>query len=531
MRKTTMKKALALVLALVLCLGVLAGCNADPKETTQSTTKATEGTTAATEGTTAATEPTKYEFPAGAVLDVYAGHADKLKGTPLESFIEKTLGIDIDWKLAPEGGLDVLMTEKVTPSLYWGYFGTGTGTAGRDGALVNLWDHQDKLPDFFAHFNAEENAAYKEHYMTSATELYAAPIYLNGDVQRFGWLVREDIMKALNLEAPTDWDSFVAVLKAMKAAYPNSYPFVMRNMTGNLAGLNELAQQFGVDYRANAPALDKATGTYYDTYITNEMRELLKKLNWLIDEGLMDKACMTYATAEWLNAFTSGTSFITHDKAFQLTSIENAGVEANPNFSLTWWNNFPMVESDLPYSTRDNAVQSYCWEVTTKCADLDLALAYLNWLYTEEGSQICSWGIEGESFEVDANGNKQYIEGFDKTYMARYQESGYIDFTATMAAYSPKCQEMILDTMAAAKEGAFFAPPTVTFNDDEQMIIDTYKQGWTDSKNAYLQKFILGDLDVNDDAVWAQFIKESHDGFAVDQIIECYNAAYARLGQ
>ena len=526
-----MKKALALVLALVLCLGVLAGCNADPKETTQSTTKATEGTTAATEGTTAATEPTKYEFPAGAVLDVYAGHADKMAGTPLEGFIEKTLGIDIDWKLAPEGGLDVLMTEKVTPSLYWGYFGTGTGTAGRDGALVNLWDYQDKLPDFFAHFNAEENAAYKAHYMTSETELYAAPVYLNGDVQRFGWLVREDIMKELNLAAPTDWDSFVAVLKAMKTAYPNSYPFVMRNMTGNLAGLNELAQQFGVDYRANAPALDKATGTYYDTYITNEMRELLKKLNWLIDEGLMDKACMTYATAEWLNAFTSGTSFITHDKAFQLMSIENAGQEANPNFSLTWWNNFPMVESDLPYSTRDNAVQSYCWEITTKCADLDLALAYLNWLYTEEGSLICSWGIEGESYTVDANGNKQYIEGFDKTYMARYQESGYIDFTATMAAYSPKTQEMILDTMAAAKEGAFFGDPAVTFNDDEQMIIDTYKQGWTDSKNAYLQKFILGDLDVNDDAVWAQFIKESHDGFGVDQIIECYNAAYARLGQ
>ena len=525
-----MKKALALILALVLCLGVLAGCQDNPAETKPAETKPAETKPAETKpAETQPTEPTEYVFPAGAVLDIYSVHSADMVTAPATGFIEKTLGIKLDWKVQPEGGLDVLMTEKVTPSLYWGYFGSGTHTAGHDGVLVNLWEHQDKLPDFFAHFNAEENAAYKAHYMTSATELYAAPVYLNGDVQRFGWLVREDIMKELNLEAPTDWDSFVAVLKAMKTAYPESYPFVMRNMTGNLTGLNELAQQFGVDYKANAPAMNYADNTYYDTYITDAMRDMLSKLNWLIDEGLMDKACMTYATAEWLNAFTSGTSFITHDKAFQLSSIEAAGVEANPNFSLTWWNNFPMVESDLPYSTRDNAVQSYCWTVTTKCADLDLALGYLNWLYTEEGSEIMSWGIEGESYEVDADGNKHYIEGFDSKFMARYQSSGYIDFTATMAAYSPKCQEMILDTMAAAKEGGFVAGPALTFNDDEQMVFDTYKQGWVDSKNAYLQKFIVGDLDVNDDAVWAQFIAESHNGFGVDQIIECYNNAHARL--
>ena len=45
------KKLIALLLALVLCVGTLAACNSDPKETTQATTKATEGTTAATTAT------------------------------------------------------------------------------------------------------------------------------------------------------------------------------------------------------------------------------------------------------------------------------------------------------------------------------------------------------------------------------------------------------------------------------------------------------------------------------------------------
>ena len=50
------KKLIALLLAFVLCTGILAGCNTQPQETTNSTTKATEGTTAATEGTTAPVE-------------------------------------------------------------------------------------------------------------------------------------------------------------------------------------------------------------------------------------------------------------------------------------------------------------------------------------------------------------------------------------------------------------------------------------------------------------------------------------------
>ena len=527
--KTPMHKTLALILALVLCLGVLAGCDTKPADET--TKPAAQSTTApaANDTTAAPTEPTEFEFPEGTVMDIWSVHSDKMLEHPLNGWVENATGVKLDWKTQPEGGLDVLMTEKVTPSIYFTYFGSGTNTAGEDGMLINLWEKQDIMPNFFAHFNAEENAHIKAAYMASADKLYAAPVFLNGDVQRFGWLVREDIMKELNLEAPTDWDSFVAVLQAMKAKYPESYPFVMRNMTGNLTGLRELAQQFGVDYTASGPSLDRATGTHYDSYTTDAMREMLKKLNWLIDEGLMDKACLTYATAEWTAAFSNGTSFITHDKAFQLGTIEAAGQQTNPNFSLTWWNNFPMVESDLPYATRDSGVQTYAWTITVNCPDVDLACRYLDWMYSEEGSLLYSWGVEGESYEVDANGNKKYIEGFDKTYMARYQSAGYIDFNATMAAYSPKTQEMILDTMAAAKEGGFLAAPSLVFNEDEKLVRETYLQGWTDTKNAYLQKFILGDLDVNDDAVWAQFIKEC-EGYKVDQIIAASDAAYARLG-
>ena len=140
-----------------------------------------------------------------------------------------------------------------------------------------------------------------------------------------------------------------------------------------------------------------------------------------------------------------------------------------------------------------------------------------------------SWGVEGVSYTVDADGKKQYVDGFDKTYMARYQESGLIDFNATMAAYSEKCQEMILDTMAAAAAGGWEKTKTVLgWSTEEQMLIDTYHQGWVDTKSQYLAKFMLGDLDIDDDAAWDVY-KEVLKAYNVDQLIAAYDAAYQRF--
>ena len=113
--------------------------------------------------------------------------------------------------------------------------------------------------------------------------------------------------------------------------------------------------------------------------------------------------------------------------------------------------------------------------------------------------------------------------------MARYQESGLIDFDATLSAYPEKCQEMILDTMAAAAAGGWEKTKVVLgWNNEEQMIMDTYNTGWTSYKSQYLAKFMLGDLDINSDAEWEAY-KEGMAIHHVDEILACYNAAYQRF--
>lgn len=520
--KTPMHKILALTLALVLCLGILAGCNTEPTETTQGTTASTQGTTSGTEGTTGAPA---YSFE-GKTLDVICGH--DINGLPLDGFIEEAIGLDVKW--TPRGTdeqIQAMMTDKVTPSLLFGYGPDYGHEMGRYGAFVNLYDWYDEMPNFFARYEAYGDEI-KQLYETAEGELYSAPVFLNGDVQHYGWYYREDIFAKLNLSAPTNWQEFLDVCAALKAEYPDCYPFTMRNMTASISGLYEFAQQFGVDYRNTNPALNYETGTWYNPYTTDEARNMLKMIRSLIDLGYMDVAALANTTDMWVADLSSGKSFITHDKAFQLTNLEKAGKEMDENFSLSWWHNLPLVESDLPYQCRASRDYMYSWSITTKCADVELAVHYLDWMYSDEGSLILSWGKEGESYGIDENGNKYFLEGYDKTYQARYQESGYIDMKATAATYTEKCQEMIFDTMEQAAEGDFWAPPSLVWNADEQKLIDTYWTEWYECKNAYYQKYLLGELNLEDDATWEKF-KSDMAALNEEGILQCFNDAYTRF--
>ena len=517
-----MKRKIAVLTVLLLLM--LAGCDQDVcaiETTAPVQTTATE---------TTAPQSTGYQFPKGAVLDVYAGHASSLRDTLLNDFIEDATGLDIQWMTNPYdcgGCILPLMKEKIFPSLTFGTSRTSYNVLGRSGIVVNLWEYQEIMPNFFAHFNSPQYADYKAAYMLSEDELYSAPVFLNGDVQCCGWIYREDIFQALELEVPTDWDSFYACLQTLKAAYPDSYPFTMRNMTGNLGGLKELAQQFGVDYSGTEPVLDAAAGSYYDSGTTDAMRELLKKLDLLMDEGLMDARCLTYDTSMWQKKLASGDSFITHDKAYLLGQIESDGKKKDPAFSLNWFNNIPMVPSQLPYQPRTLGVMDYCWIVTAKCADVELALRYLDWMYSEEGAEILSWGVKGKSFGVDADGEKYFLDGYDRTFQARYQDSGWVDFDATLSAYDEKTKGMILGTMAAAAEGGFQSARKLIFSQEEQDVINNYKQQWVDTRCGWLTDFLAGRKDIRSDAQWREY-KNAIANQHIEEIIAAYDSAYAR---
>ena len=519
-----MKKILALALTFVLCLGIFAGCQQDPAVTTAppAETTAPPAETTAPPAETTEPAPTEYTFPAGTELDLLVGH--DLNGLPMDKFVEDATGLSINW--IPRGSDDeiaAMLTQKVTPSLVYHYDIPWAHKMGRYGAFVNLWEYREIMPNFFKHFDAYGEKI-KKDYMTSEDELYTTPVFMNGNVSHYAWMYREDVFEKLSLKAPTNWQELLDVCAALKEAYPDSYPITFRN---GVWAFQDFSQQFGVDFSVGQPALDRETGKYYNQFATDEARYMLQCFRDLVDKGYMDVACLANNTAAWIEDMTVDKSFITFDKVWQLGNIEAPGQEVNPDFSIGWFHYMPFVESDLPYQTLTSSDYAYGFCVTTKCPDIEVACRYLDWMYSEEGSLILSWGVEGESYGVDESGNKYFLEGYDSTYNARVQETGYVDFKATLATYSKKTQEFILETRAIAVEGDFWLPPALVFNDEEQAAVTTYQTDWMAGWEGYWQKFLLGQLDVNDDATWQQF-KDGMAALGEAELLGAYTSAYAR---
>lgn len=58
-----------------------------------------------------------------------------------------------------------------------------------------------------------------------------------------------------------------------------------------------------------------------------------------------------------------------------------------------------------------NNIVGDCISISTKCEDPDLLIKALDWCFTEPGINLCNYGIEGVSYDLDENGNAVWSLG------------------------------------------------------------------------------------------------------------------------
>ena len=123
----TAKKILAVLLALVLCVGTLAACDSKPAETT--TTPAAESTTAPAAETTAPAEETteaapltnaeRYPISSDHTFKILSTHNDP-DGADNWNLVAETIGLDYEWvKLTAEQVPLVFLDEKNMPDIFF----------------------------------------------------------------------------------------------------------------------------------------------------------------------------------------------------------------------------------------------------------------------------------------------------------------------------------------------------------------------------------------------------------------------------
>ena len=522
-----MKKLLALLLALVLCLGVLAGCGGDGSDETVGGGNVNVNTN---------NDDPLFDAADNVSIEIWMpNNADlEWENNYLNQAINKFNNMTLTLKEFDEKSqYDTTMAEQKVPQLSALNTLDIISEYGAQGAYINWMEYLDQMPNVAAMLEDERWAEDFAKFEYSENVMYGLPMLSTKYPSVWGYLYRQDIFEANNLEFPTTQEEFYNTLVKLKELYPNSYPFVIRQMKGNMQGLQAFSISWGTEHRLTGEynsvlKFDPETESYYFAQSSDTMREILTFLNKLYKEGLLHPSCMSMDTAMWSEALATNTSFITYDKMDRIMALTNGAIDANPNYVLAGTAPIAMGSNGTAQSKQQGPA-SYALVASSlmDANQLSNVLAFVDWLYSPKGIEVTNWGLEGESFEVDAEGNKSFKEDF------QYEGSGlgvagvcaYRDFEI----YKTSLKEHVVKSIEDVTPYATYPhDPVLVYNDEEQYVMDTYSQALLNGAAGWMQKFILGkDADPANDADWDAYVKEM-ESLHIADLMEIHESAYAR---
>lgn len=386
---------------------------------------------------------------------------------------------------------------------------------GSQGALVNLNDPDvlDLIPSFKEiYIDDAENYALYSQYFTEDGAMYCIPVYdMSRDVNHC-LMYREDVFEDLGIEPWTDTESFLNALRALKKAYPDSYPFTGSDffmMVGRMAySFNTNGLGFAYDYD---------TEKWYSGVTSTEFRELANLLQTMFKEGLIDPDIFTNTSAEVDAMMLNNKSFVTHNWIGRMAVENPAGQKLNSDFHIVPGN----AIGNGKFLKLDKFDGQGGLHVTNG-PNQGAALAVVEWLFSDEGSYIASVGVEGDNYEV-VDGKITYpaIEATKEDgEIVTYQDltetygmwiDGYYVRTSRDAIYYDYSEEEDAAQALGAAAGYFEGSPPMR-------VPSSYAFQWADAEDSYVKDYeaFLTDYICKGygDTEWNKFVSEINSEYA-----------------
>ncbi|WP_172251396.1 extracellular solute-binding protein [Saccharibacillus deserti] len=385
---------------------------------------------------------------------------------------------------------------------------------GPQGAFLDLSQHMDKMPNVKKYLDSKPDV--KERVTTPTGEILSIINDGAGEGNQAVWFYREDIFKKHNLQEPKTWDELYETAKKLKEIYPDSYPFAVRH---GLNTLNYIGPSFGIYPELHRNPEDPTQMKF--GMQDPAAKEMVGMLNKFVDEGLMPPDWLTMDYKAWTQFMTTNKSFITVQFIGQIEIMNNQLTEGNLKFMPP-----PLGAGTKGYLPKGGA-EIYGLAVASTTENLDASLRYLDYIFSEKGRDVQSWGKEGETYTlVDGKRkfNENYKEASDLRVISGIQTAGtygWFDFDAWMALVKESEQPPYIEApkyrmpvagdlpMLTAEEGATIGPAN-----------DQIWKYWTTETT----KFIFGDRPMTE---WEDFVK-GLDKYEVEKIKAAYQTALDR---
>ena len=288
--------------------------------------------------------------------------------------------------------------------------------------IIKYNELQDTYAPGFVDRNMSANTVLYIRQFFDTMDVYALPVYSykvedmeNPELTRCstGIMVLKSVYEAIGSPDMTTIDGFLNALRKVKEMYPDLIPAqASRNSStdddGNPRCISKL---FGMFDLTGGYYYDEANDTYKKYWNSDNYKELLKFVNTLYNEGLMDPTELTDSGEQLQAKLFNGQVFCNMNNDAENidwfnTELKNAGVDDEWIFVGQ-----PSINTEKGY-TYDNimgGVGDHCI-VIFNTENAGRALQWVDYLMQDKAQREVILGVEGVSWEFNEDGIPMMFE-------------------------------------------------------------------------------------------------------------------------
>lgn len=408
-----------------------------------------------------------------------------------------------------------------------------------NGKLLAISDYFDQMPNFMNFIKKNNLQSLIDNAKLADGKVYQLPI--NTKEQKISSkqiFMRTDIFKKNGLAIPTTYDELYESCKKLKQKYPDIYPIQV------VYGIDNLLDMMAPAFNTSAGWGQGRNGFHYDEAkdewvygpATSEYKTMIQYLNKLYSEGLIDKEFTSMDANLYSQKVSNGEAFVLMAEWLGCEVTANsAGKKSNPDFNMQPVYPLKTANGKALLARLSNSTQTAVIPASVKNKPyFSEFIRWLDWMYSYEGADLFSWGIEGETYKVE-NGEKKYLD----TVKTPNNPNGAIDaqkeygtanncltfvypYNQEKACMLPQYEE--LHKKEIENNCIPLPEPALRLGLDDTEEEKLVALALTDYKNQMIEKFVMGSESFDN---WDSFVQECNNKGAI-KLKELYNKVWQK---
>jgi putative aldouronate transport system substrate-binding protein len=348
-----------------------------------------------------------------------------------------------------------------------------------------------------------------------------------------GPVMRQDLLDDLGVDVPTTYDELTDVLLAFKTEYDLSDPIWI----GNSGFSDDSALIGGYDVTNGFYQID---GQVHYGPLEDGFEDYLTMMHSWYEAGILNSDFISYEdnpnspTNEGLKY--SGQAGMHYCSGSNMDNYNNDSTCEDPDFQLVA---VPFIagKDGINHFGQDTfAVKPMgCMTVTTGCKNVELAIEWCDFWYSDAGSMLSNYGIEGQTFEYDDEGQPHWTEFVTnnpdgvsyvvcrQVYLTLTQQPGIYNMDMELERLSDNGKNAI-EVWNASADGAYLITSCYSMDADESEELSAILSDINTLNDESWIKFITGDKSLDEYDAYVEMLYSMN----IERAIEIYQDALDR---